>query len=667
MTLASLELLLVCSLALPFFGALFAFGSKRDVLGNTFAQSFAIFGGLSGLAAIVGFFMLGAAGQSGPVVLFESATLSLTLSTLSSFFLGIVYLGVVLVSLYNIGSLPLYKDTYSLRFLALTSAFFIFGMEATLLSGNIFTFLLSWEVMSVAAYFLVIADRKEESLRAGFLYFIMTHIGYAALMAGFFILASGNAFMSWSSVAANASTISPVLSSIAFVLLFIGFGGKAGLVPLHQWLPYAHPQAPSGSSALLSGVMLKVALYGFILVLGLITALPLFAPVLVIIVGLLSAFFGALHAAVEHDAKKLLAWSSIDNMGLIFTSVGILMLLPALPASEAVYVLGAGIMMFLSLHVINHFLFKLGLFMATGAIVARVHTRELDDLGGMAQRLPLFSGVFLILALGAAALPPLGTFFGEWAFIQSLALGTATLPLSYAVASGIALACVALVGGLSIFAFVKMFSAIFLGRARTEVVEHVGKVSLFETIPPLLCALLLGLSGLVLFPLFSQSAFPITFDSLTAPVSIGGTSGISAWFVGLLLAVLFVCTTAVLKLLVPVIRIRSTETWDCGQPLTPRMQYTATGFAAPIRFFFRAFVLSKKTLIGIPVVATNPWITKKELVWSTDSFFEIKLYRPIARLIVFLSSLVKLTQTGVIQVYLLFLVLALIGVMIFAL
>ncbi len=653
-----IECLFAIALVLPLVGAVLSLATRRFSWNNTVVQLIFVLSGLSGLIAGACFFTLLGVGEGVPLSFRFFGLMSIALSSMQVFFLMLVYGGTFLTSLYAIQSLPPYKAVYAVSWLNISSAFFIVGMQATVMSPSLFTFLFFWELMSVAAYFLVIADRSDESLSAGWLYLVMTHIGFACIASGFLILANGSLFASWSDIAFGAASMQPLALASAFALLFAGFGSKAGLVPLHQWLPYAHPQAPSGSSALLSGVMLKVALFGFIQAVALFPFVPFYLALLVIGVGLLSAFLGALRAVVENDAKRVLAWSSIENMGLVFSALGLYLIAEG-SMDAAVSALAPSIALFIALHVINHFLFKSGLFMAVGVVASNTHTRNLDDLGGLAGRWPLFAGIFLALSLAAAALPPFGTFFGEWVYFQTLASGMAVSAFSGG-SFALMLAVLALVGGLSIFGYVRMFSAIFLGRARTVHAENAQPLPLLLSLPPLLCVLLSVAVGLFLFPMLSAPGALSGVALIFANTTIVGGVSMNAW---LLLSSVFVIAVLLLIsrwFLTNRNAVRITDTWDCGQPLTARMQYTATGFSSPIRFFFKSILMSEKELVALPVSAGNPWIVRRRLVWSLTSFFEYWLYRPIGIGVVAVSHVIKKLQNGVIQMYLLFVICALV-------
>lgn len=626
----------------------------RGMYANTVAHALLVLGGLVGLTASAFYFVGGMQGlEIAPIF-----HMNLAVRGVSAFFLVLIYLGTVLTSIFALDYVQRYADTYTPHWLNAATALFIFGMQAVVLSMTVVGFLLSWEIMSLAAYLLVIADRKNESMRAGFLYLLMTHIGFLAIAAGFLILSDGDPWATWGDLTVSARTLPGAYLTTAFFLLFAGFGSKAGLVPLHQWLPLAHPQAPSHSSALLSGVMLKVALFGFLRSLLLFPVLPAWWGLVIIAVGLLSALFGVIHAAIESDMKKMLAWSSIENMGLIFSAVGALIAVSTLPATPAVAILTSAAILFISLHSLNHFLFKTGLFMTAGAIGAMAHTRDLDELGGLAQKWPLFSGAAMLLALGAAALPPLGTFFGEWLYVQSLANAIGNVPLAFSIAAALMLATIGLVAGVAIFTFANFFSSAFLGRARTQAAEHAGTMPRLLVVPPALCAAgLLAVGPFIPFlrglPLGQQ-------DLILLP-----QAGLNP----LLMLFLFAIVALVLFMIAKVLKrsVRITDTWDCGQPLTPRMQYTATGFSAPIRFFFRAIVLSHKRMIVAPIAPGNPWIAKRTLEWETGSFWEKWLYVPIGKAVLRGATLAKRLQSGVVQVYLLLLVIALVVTMLFAL
>ncbi len=646
---------LLGSLFVGFIGPLIAgcvallFGN--NVRSNTVVQS--LFFGSSVVGSVGAGSML--AGLLAGTIQSTTATFpplpwTMTVDVWSMFFLLLIHGGAALASLFAIGYLPKYSHIYRLNGLNVATALFMIGMQMTVLASSVFVFLFFWEVMSVAAYFLVIADREEASLKAGFIYFVMTHLGVACLLVGFLLLAQGDSAATFTSLGESVATLPPHVLTAAFFLLFAGFGSKAGLVPLHQWLPYAHPQAPSHSSALMSGVMLKVAVYGFLrVVLFVFPPAPLSWAFVVLGVGLLSALVGILSAVVETDLKRLLAWSSIENLGLIFTMIGTGLAFHALHINGTLFFVAA------LFHTLNHTIFKSGLFLAAGAIISETHTRNLDEMGGLAKAWPLFSAAFLGLTLAAAALPPFGTFYGEWLFLQGIVTLFA-VSKTVGLLLGVLLSAMGLVAGLSLFAFAKTFSAIFLSKPRSEHAAHVKPLSPFLVGPIVLAvvastciglfaasfaARLASVFGLPRSPIALQASFHIGNGVITPAIVFG-------FFVVLLIVTMIfrrACTS-----LQP---IRKTDTWDCGQAVNARMEYTATGFAAPLRFFFRSLLLSDKTMVVDPMYASNPWIARRRLMMGLRSPWEEYLYRPIATWVLRLATRIKRLQSGVIQFYIL--------------
>lgn len=587
------------------------------------------------------------------------------LDPLAAFFLLLIHIGTLLASLFAMGYVPKYAKVYSFAPLHFASGVFLFGMQATVLAHSLFGFLLFWEVMSVAAYFLVIADREDASIKAGLLYFVMTHLGFVCLLAGFFILSHGDPGLTFESLQAHGG-FSIAASATAFFLIFAGFGSKAGLVPLHQWLLKAHPQAPSHSSALMSGVMLKVAVYGFLRVaFSAFPAIPLTWAIVVTVIGLLSAFFGVLNASVETDLKRMLAWSSIENLGLIFSMIGMGLIFASLGLSGTPFFIAA------LLHAINHTIFKSGLFMAAGAIISETHTRDMNEMGGFANVWPVFSAAFLGLVLAAAALPPFGTFYGEWIFFQGLASGMLLVSSKITVFFlGAVLSITALVSGLAVFTFAKTFSAIFLSKPHDN---HTARMK--------------PLSGMLLWPIVIAAGISLGIGFLASSIAgrlggiIGGTSSSVSPVSALRVSDGFIVPTVVLLLtllsgiLVMLFRrfatsqrpIRLTNTWDCGQPLTERMKTTAAGFSAPILFFFRSILRAKKHDTTERVTPGNAWVLRHHVVWSTRSIWEDWFYGPIVRTIEAAAITIKKLQNGIIQFYILLILLTLVIVLAFTL
>lgn len=660
---AVISTLIVLAVAAPLTAGLIGVFGKNSTRVNTVVQTVNILGAAAGLFGAAIFLLLQGRGLfvvGRPAILDLAGLLpflpagALVIDSLSGYFLLLVNLGALLVGWYSVAYLPRYAATYRFPWLHAAGGLFVAGMLLTVLAGTPLGFLLAWELMSFAAYYLVIADRAAASIKAGLSYIVMTQLGAACLIAGFAIFSQGNL---GANLAALGVGLSPSLALVGFFLLFAGFAGKAGIFPLHEWLPAAHPQAPSNASALMSGVMLKVALYGLLRTLGNLMHfdLPVWAALVVIALGLFSGFYGALKAVTETDVKKALAWSSVENLGLLFAmagTVGLLMTLGAVVPAAIVWIA-------LLIHALNHTLFKSGLFMAAGAIVSETHTRDTDLMGGLANTWPGFSKWFLLLALAAMALPPLGTFYGEWLFLQTLAGGIA----SSGILTGLILVAIissfALTAGLAAFAFFKMFAGIFLAKSRSDATAHVKKLPLGLT-APVAAAALLSLALGLLMPFFMRAVWPEGNGAVfSGQAVLSGSASLKPMAIVLLLLVAIALVWLMRRFLTKTNTV-VTDTWDCGAPLTSRMEYTPYGFSAPVRFFFRALAMPWKKITSEPVAPGNPWIIRQSIEHGERLIANRYLYRPVERAIGWLAGKIKRLQSGVVQFYIALIFIALI-------
>ncbi|MDO8622286.1 MAG: proton-conducting transporter membrane subunit [bacterium] len=579
------------------------------------------------------------------------------LNRLSAIFSVMVNLVAALSAVYAIRYIGGKGSPYRVPSLDALVAVFIIGMQALLLTTNVIGFMVCWEIMSIASFFLVMADREERSISAALLYLVMTHLGAAAILAGFFVVSGGSAFMGFSAITEHASALTPGSTLLAFVLFLVGFGSKAGLVPLHVWLPEAHPQAPSHVSALMSAAMLKMAVYGFIVTTF--TMLPQLSVgygMTIIVVGLGSGVYGALHAVINRDVKQTLAWSSIENLGLIFTMLGVSMF----AASAGMRPLADVALIAALFHAFAHAVYKCGLFLSAGIIVHATHTRDLERMGGLAKRMPVLAGSLLILVLTAAALPPFGAFFGEWLFLQGI-IGTLAQAEPFVAAVLVVTFCVVvLVSGLAIFAMIKLFAIAMLGLPRSAEAERATEPAMSLRVPVVILACLSMAMGAL------APRILMTFD--VAAVVAPGTwamairpAGGSIIPLALLLALMVAWGTAYLVRVAMAYRprVRMFRTWDCGQPIHAGMEYTATAFSAPIRFFFRGLLQSRKEIVCSPVISTNAFVARCDMVMRERLLWMEYLHLPIARFLLQKSAQVKRLQSGVIQFYLILMFLAL--------
>jgi len=460
----------------------------------------------------------------------------------------------------------------------------------------VLTFLLMWEGMSLTSYFLVLTETDEpETVLAGGWYLAMTHAGLVLALAAFLLLASGAASTSFDDLRAAAPALSPSARNAVFVLALLGFGSKAGIMPLHVWLPRAHPAAPSHVSALMSGVMIKLGVYGLLRVgLDLLGGGPAWWGALLIGLGALSAVIGVLYALMEHDLKRLLAYHSVENIGIIFIGIGAGLMfqsfgLPALATLGMV----AGLY-----HTINHACFKGLLFLGAGSVAQALDTRNMEEMGGLIKRMPRTALFFLVGACAISALPPLNGFASEWLVFQALLGGSAIPQPEVAVVMPIAVAMLALASGLAAACFVKAFGITFLAIPRSARAQqaHEAPRSMQAGMAMLAMACVaLGLLPFAVLPVLGSTLAglggltPAAIE-LARGLSVhvpGATGQMSPPLLALGLVVLLALVPLGFRLLGAERRGRVGDTWGCGRiGQTPRMEYTATAFAEPLRRVF---------------------------------------------------------------------------------
>ncbi len=541
---------------------------------------------------------------------------------------------------------------------------FLAAMALVVLANDAYAFMVMWETMALSSFFLVTAaDRVPEHRRAAYLYLLIAHVGAIAILLCFGVLQANTGDYGFANMRVQQHT--PFWASVAFLLALFGFGAKAGLIPLHVWLPEAHPAAPSPVSALMSGVMLKTALYGFLRVTYDLLGTQLWWwGVLALGVGLLTALFGVVFAAVQVDMKRLLAYSSIENIGLLFAAVGLSILFSAYGMrSIAALALTAALY-----HVASHALFKSLLFVGTGAVLHATGERNLGRLGGLMRAMPWVAWASLVGALASAGLPPLGGFVSEWLLLQSF-LFTPGLPNSFLnMLIPVVAALIALVAALAGYTMVKFFGVVFLGRPREEKLREAHDAGAWERLG--MALLVAGCVALGLAPVqFAQAIDPVTrvlvgtglADNLEQstwlliPVDVDVASyGPAIFLAGV--AASFLLAFALVRLLYHG-RARRSAPWDCGYPWqSSRMQDSAEGFGQPIRQIFEPAFRMQREL-------PSPFDRKPFYRVVVGDHFWHWIYLPVADAVERAARLVGLLQQGRIAVYLLYSFLTVIGVL----
>jgi len=576
------------------------------------------------------------------------------LDSLAAFFLVVVNLGGVTASIYGVGY-GRHEEAPG-RVLPFFPAF-LAGMNLVVLADDAFTFLFTWEFMSLTSWALVMAHhRRSGNAAAGYLYLIMASFGTLALLLAFGLLAGpagGYAFQ-----AIRAAPPADGVAAVVLVLALIGAGSKAGLVPLHVWLPLAHPAAPSHVSALMSGVMTKVAVYGIVrIVFDLLGAPTWWAGALVALLGGVTAVMGVLHALMEHDLKRLLAYHTVENIGIIFIGLGLALAFEAneMRAAAALALTAA------LFHVFNHSVFKSLLFFGSGAVLTATGERDMEHLGGLIHRMPLTAFAFLVGSAAISALPPFNGFVSEWLTFQAILVSPA-LPqwlLKFLVPAIGAL--LALSAALAAACFVKAFGVTFLGRPRTEAARNAVETDRWSLATMFILVALCLIAG-ILPGYFIDALAPVTqvlagahlprqgeLDWLTiVPVAQSRSS-----YNGLLL---FLIIAFAAGLGAEAIHrwasraLRRSAPWDCGFPdPSPATQYTAGSFSQPIRRVFGTVVFRAREEVRIPppgdLQAAQMHVRLRDVQWDT-------FYVPITGLVSYVADRLNKVQFLSIRAYL---------------
>ena len=617
--------------------------------------------------AVTGFVALGETAQTLVLPLgLPDLPFHQRLDALSAFFLILLGAASVGISLFGSGYFR-HLDARTLRLLTLEYHLFLAGMALVLLADDAYMFMVAWEVMALSSYFLVTTDHAIPDIRkAGFLYLLIAHVGAIAILLSFGVMQGGHGIGAYTFDAMRATQLTGFWSSAAFLLALFGFGAKAGVLPLHVWLPEAHPAAPSPVSALMSGVMLKTAIYGILRVtFDLLGTQLLWWGVLALALGLVTAVFGVMFAAVQIDMKRLLAYSSIENIGLMLAGIGLTLIF---------HVFGKDALAALSLiatlyHALNHAMFKSLLFVGTGAILHATGQRNMGKMGGLIHKMPWAAWLMLVGVLAISGLPPLNGFVSEWLLLQAFLLSPG-LPNDYInMLVPVAAAVVALAAALAAFVMVKFYGVIFLGQHRETALEQAQDAGTWECFGMgwlALACVLLGLAPVFVVHQLDQVTQILVGAQLgnsandwvfLTPVDTERASYSPLYFLLAILGVMLLTSLLVRRLYHG--RVRRSAAWDCGFPAqTPRMQDTAHGFGQPIRRIFGPFFHIQREF-------PSPFDTHPRYSGKTEDRLWYILYQPVKHLTEKLSALAGLLQHGRIHLYLTYTFVTLIVLLLF--
>ena len=608
-----------------------------------YAAGLLLFGGVSPAPLIWGSYSLGCDGWS-------------------AVFLLLIGIAGVVTSLYALGLCAWFMRGSRLRLLGGMWCLFIMSMVLVLLAGDAFSFLLFWEIMAVASFMLVNHEsEKRATWNAAYQYLVMTSVGTAAIMIAFLLTGSASEGFSFAAMAKN--TLDGSWQHLVFVCAFVGFALKAGLVPLHVWLPKAHPAAPSHVSALMSGVMLKIALYGFgRFMFSFLPAWNYWWCVAVLLAGVVSAFLGVLYAQMETDIKRVLAYSSVENMGVIFAAFGCGMLMKA--SGSSFYMLGFVAAL---VHAFNHSIMKVLMFMCAGSIMHGTGSKNLELFGGLARKMPYTAVFAFVGSLALAAIPLTNGFTGEWLVLQSfISLGTSCAGQDIRLWTAVSFVLLGFTGALALGCFVRFFGITFLGRARSEIVEHAHESDKFMLAAMGVASVLVVACGLYPLPVVRAAmlalGMPVALDAFGMNLAWAGV-GTAVCYKPLLLLALLLVLGAVLWLAVKDCFVVEDVTWNCGTYPTQRQQYSATGFSKPVR---RAFDYLLKPKRQVTYMRKEHAYFGRQLSYKLEipDMITEKLYQPLQKHFVSVSNFLRRLQQGSVRLYVAYVMVAMMLVLV---
>jgi hydrogenase-4 component B len=641
-----------------------------------------------GLAAVatMGGIYLGMVGLLAPEPLAMSVSSTLPLLTfavrldaLSSFFLLMISLVGLAASIYAVGYVTEWYGRISIGLLGSLYNAFLLSMTLVVLADNGFFFLIAWELMSLFSYFLVVTEHEKSDVRyAGLFYLIMTHIGTAFIILTFLLLFQGSGSFSFDAFRDPGHPLPDNMRTMAFVLALIGFGTKAGIVPLHVWLPYAHPAAPSHISALMSGVMIKTAIYALLRVyfdfFG--GHFPWWWGFVVLLIGAVSALLGVMYALMEHDLKSLLAYHSVENIGIILLGIGAGMIFHSYDLDElAALGLIAGLY-----HTINHAVFKALLFFGAGSLLYATHTRNMEEYGGLLRRMPWTGGCFLIGAVSIAALPPTNGFVSEWLVFQSLFLSYQMPSLLMKFMLPLAAAMLALTGVLALTCFAKAFGISFLALPRSSHARHAEEVPwpmrVGMGVLSAVC-IALGLAPMLVIPFLDHVSTSLIGRSIAdkmlaldgwalAPVNVEFSS-LSSPVLGFLLVATVALGLALVVCYGGTSPRRYSKTWACGLNLTSRMEYSATGFVQPIKRVFSTIYQPTVKLETEFLEESRYFAKRRRFEFHIEPLFQTYFYDPLIAFVSGLADRMRIVQAGSLHLYLAYIFVTLVVLLMVAL
>lgn len=534
---------------------------------------------------------------------FNFANFTLLINPLSGLLLVAINILALVAWIYGLAYFDEYKGM-GLGAIGFFMNLFVASMNMVLTVDNAFWFLVFFELMSLTSYFLVIVEQKPQSIKGGFLYFIMAHVGFFMIMLSYLIMAANTGSFEFATF--RATQFSPAIASLCFILAFCGFGCKAGMFPFHSWLPQAHPAAPSNVSALMSGGMIKIGIFGIVKVgLDLLGSceVQLWWGLVILVIGALSSVLGVAYALGEHDIKKLLAYHSVENIGIILLGIAIGYMGMALN-QPVIAVLGimAGLY-----HVLNHAMFKGLLFLGAGSVLYTTGSRNMEIMGGLARVMPATAMCFLIGSLAISAIPPLNGFVSEWFIYQSMFSVAITGDIIVRFFAAFAAVSLAITGALAVTCFVKAYGVTFLGAPRSEAAANAKEVPVSMRIGMIILAVMcvcLGIGAPWVAPVMQNIAAATTGQ---AAIAVASGLDIANPAIGSVVSTPMLAILLIACVLVPVAArslfskggvATDRDPWACGYALDPEMPVVATTFAAEVKMFLKPIYAAREAVVS---------------------------------------------------------------------
>ncbi len=606
-----------------------------------------------------------------PSIVPDMFSFNFRLDGLAAFFLGIIAIVASAASLYGFSYQKHFYGKYDLGMFGFFYNVFVASVMLVTLANQALFFLLVWEGMSLASYFLIIFEyRKKENIQAGFLYFLMTHFGTLLIMLAFFLAYQATGSFDFDVWRASAGTIAPNIHMFILSFALLGFGIKAGVIPLHIWLPGAHSAAPTHVSALLSGVMIKTAILMFIrFFFDFFPGAPLEWGLIFLVLGGVSSLLGVLYALSEHDIKRLLAYHSIENIGIILLGIGAGITFFALGLETfALFALAAALY-----HTMNHAIFKALLFLGAGSVVAATGTRDMEKYGGLIRFMPFTAFFFLIGSLAISAFPPFNGFASEWLTFQTLFVGIGSASVLIKTVFIFATGSLVFTGGLAAACFVKAFGATFLARSRStepRVIHESGFSTLLALGVLAFLTLVLGIfsTGVIAALVGIVASIGLTHPlTLEFPFSefIAAREQfahvLSLDMVATLLLLVFVFVGGIVFWTTRSRKVVLSRTWDCGTPPTVRTEITTAGFSRSLVTIFRGILRpTRQTEVEYHDENMRYFIKSQEIRTALDDPYQKMFYRPLNTVLHFLASKARHVHGGNINLYILYIFITLI-------